>query len=243
MAYDNIIVEQDSDVAVITLNRPHVLNTLSLELWRELDAAVTQAEHDSGVSVIIFAGKGNRAFSAGADVDEVSNAGDESSPSADEEEHNYGWHIATCAKPTIGAIEGLAYGSGAALASSFDMRVGCQHTVFRFLAASYGRVNSTWSLPLQVGWPIAKELLLTARLVEAREAHRIGFLNHLVACDHLMSKAMELARDISANDPKMVRRIKELVIRGIGAEWRQMYENAVAGDAGTVPKKRARKRC
>ena len=80
------------------------------------------------------------------------------------------YDIGTCAKPTIGMMNGLAFGGAAVLASSLDMRVGCEDTRFRFLAAAYGRINSTWTLPNQVGWPIAKELLFTARIVEAEEA-------------------------------------------------------------------------
>ena len=71
------------------------------------------------------------------------------------------WHIANFAKPLIGAINGLAYGGAALLSSTLDLRVGCERTAFRFLAASYGRVNSSWSLPLLVGLPKAKELLYT----------------------------------------------------------------------------------
>ena len=80
-------------------------------------------------------------------------------------------------------MNGLAFGGAAVLASSLDMRIGCEHTKFRFLAAAYGRINSTWTLPNQVGWPIAKELLFSARVVEAEEAYRIGLLNHLVPRD------------------------------------------------------------
>ena len=82
-------------------------------------------------------------------------------------------------------MNGLAYGGAGVLASSLDMRVGCEHASFRFLAAAYGRINSTWTLPNQVGWPIAKELLFSGRVVEAEEAHRIGLLNHLVPCAQL----------------------------------------------------------
>ena len=69
------------------------------------------------------------------------------------------FEISASKKPTIGMMNGLAYGGGAVLASSPDMRIGCEATKFRFLAAAYGRINSTWTLPVQVGWPMAKELL------------------------------------------------------------------------------------
>ena len=91
-------------------------------------------------------------------------------------------------------INGLAYGGAAVLASSLDMRIGCEGTRFRFLAAAYGRINSTWSLGCQIGWPMAKELLFSARIVEAEEAYRIGLLNHLVPRAQLRAKTMELAK-------------------------------------------------
>ncbi|MGH7028930.1 MAG: enoyl-CoA hydratase/isomerase family protein, partial [Stellaceae bacterium] len=105
-----------------------------------------------------------------------------------------------------------AYGGAAVLASSLDMRVGCEDTRFRFLAAAYGRINSTWTLPNQVGWPIAKELLFTARVVEADEAWRIGLLNHLVPRDQLRAKTMELARLIAGNNRAAVIGVKALLL-------------------------------
>ena len=117
------------------------------------------------------------------------------------------------------------------LASSFDIRVGCERTRFRFLAVQYGRVNSTWSLPQQVGWPIAKELLFTARVVEAEEAYRIGLLNHLVPADQLMDKAMELAGLIADNDPRMVQGVKELLIDDVGEGWRRHYDMEIEAQA------------
>ena len=235
MDYVNIIVERDEGVGIITLNRPNVLNALSRELYRELDAAVTDLEDDSDIAAIIITGAGDRAFSAGADIHEMAresegpDAPDQASARAE-----YVWHIARCAKPTIGAINGLAYGGGAMMAASFDIRVGCEETSFRFLGATYGRVNSTWNLPMQVGWPVAKELLFTGRVVQAREAHRMGLLNHLVARDQLMLKAVELAKQIAANDPRMVQGIKRLMIEDIGADWEAMYRNELEAQAGAL---------
>jgi Enoyl-CoA hydratase/isomerase/Aminotransferase class-V len=89
----------------------------------------------------------------------------------------------------------------------------CEDARFRFLAAAYGRINSTWTLPNQVGWPIAKELLFTARIVEAEEAYRIGLLNHLVPRDQLRAKTMELARMIAGNNRAAVMGIKTLLLK------------------------------
>src|ERR1700684_3864834 len=118
------------------------------------------------------------------------------------------YDISACRKPTIGMMNGLAYGGAAVLSSSLDMRVGCEGTRFRFLAAAYGRINSTWTLPNQVGWPIAKELLFTARIVEVEEAFRIGLLNHMVPRAELRAKTMELARAIAGNNRAAIVGIK-----------------------------------
>ena len=233
--YENIVVERDEGVGIITLNRPNVLNALSRELYRELDAAVTDLEDDSDIAAIIITGAGDRAFSAGADIHEMAresegpDAPDQSSTRAE-----YMWHIARCSKPTIGAINGLAYGGGAMMAASFDIRVGCEETSFRFLGATYGRVNSTWNLPMQVGWPVAKELLFTGRVVQAREAHRMGLLNHLVACDQLMLQAVALAKQIATNDSRMVQGIKRLMIEDVGTDWEAMYRKELEAQAGDL---------
>ena len=121
-------------------------------------------------------------------------------------------------------MNGLAYGGAAVLASSLDMRIGCENTRFRFLAAAYGRINSTWTLPNQVGWPMAKELLFSARIVEAEEAYRIGLLNHLVPRAELRAKTMELASTIAANNRAAVVGIKTLMLQQMRQDLEEQYE-------------------
>ena len=239
MTYQTILYDTFEGVATITLNRPEVMNALSIALYRELDHAITEVESDDEVKAVIITGAGDRAFTAGADIHEMTrNAESDTPPPADPKRPSYGWHIGSCTKPTIGAINGLAYGGGALLASSLDIRVGCEKTKFRFLAAAYGRVNSTWSLPMQVGWPKAKELLLTARPVEAEESLQIGLLNHLVDSSELLNKANELARLIVENDARMVQGIKKLLIADIGESWESTYKkemNAQKNELEPIP--------
>ena len=159
MAYEFILTERFDGAAVITLNRPDKLNALSYPLVRELDEALSQYEADDEIKAVILTGAGDRAFSAGADIHEMAGLSAEELAKRQEVRGHAIWHIATFGKPLIGAINGLAYGGAALLSSTLDLRIGCEQTAFRFLAASYGRVNSTWSLPLLVGLPKAKELL------------------------------------------------------------------------------------
>ena len=182
MAYEHILVDVEDGVATITLNRPAQLNAMNRTLGRELHDAVKQAEADDAIGCIVITGAGERAFTAGGDIKEqLSNDAQYSDAELDAmRDRRSSYDISACAKPTIGMMNGLAYGGAAVLSSSLDMRIGCEGTRFRFLAAAYGRINSTWTLPNQVGWPIAKELLFSARIVEAEEAYRIGLLNDLV---------------------------------------------------------------
>lgn len=215
MAYEHILVDMEDGVATLTLNRPEKLNAMNRKLGEELHHAVKQADADDAIGCIVITGAGDRAFSAGGDIHEqLSNDAKYSDEELDAMRDNRRrYEISASAKPTIGMMNGLAYGGAAVLASSLDMRVGCEATRFRFLAAAYGRINSTWTLPNQVGWPIAKELLFTARFVEAEEAYRIGLLNHLVPRAQLRAKTMELAKQIAANHRGAVIGVKALMLQ------------------------------
>jgi enoyl-CoA hydratase len=197
---------------------PHAQSTREAERDEPQAAAGTASRGetdgtDDAVGCIVITGAGERAFSAGGDIHEqLSNDAQYSDEQLDAmRDRKASYEISACAKPTIGMMNGLAYGGAAVLASSFDMRVGCEGC--KFLAAAYGRINSTWTLPNQVGWPIAKELLFTARIVEAEEAHRIGLLNHLVPRAQLRTKTMELAKMIAANHRGAVMGVKALMLK------------------------------
>jgi enoyl-CoA hydratase/carnithine racemase len=225
MGYEHILTEHLDGVVVITLNRPDKLNALSFPLVRELDDALTECEADDAIKAVILTGAGDRAFSAGADIHEMAGLSGEELKARQELRNRANWHIATFAKPLIGAINGLAYGGAALLSSTLDLRIGCERSAFRFLAASYGRVNSTWSLPLLVGLPKAKELLYTGRVVTADEAERIGLLNQVVPSAKLREAAVEMAQTIAKNDARMVQGIKRLLHEDVGMGLRERYDN------------------
>jgi enoyl-CoA hydratase/carnithine racemase len=223
MNYEHILVEAEDGVGIITLNRPDSLNAMNRLLSRELHEAVKQLDGDDAIGCIVITGAG-RAFSAGGDIHEQRE--DDRRHSQEELEARRGrgsLDLAVSAKPTIGMINGLAYGGAAVLASSLDMRIGCEDSRFRFLAAAYDRINSTWTLPNQVGWPIAKELLFSARVVEAEEAHRIGLLNHLVPRDQLRAKTMELGRQIAGNNRAAVIGIKQLLLKQMTQDLEEQW--------------------
>ena len=222
MPYEHVLVEHVDGVAILTMNRPAQLNAMNDRLSTELHDAVMRACADDSVGCIVITGAGRRAFSAGGDIHEQREHDrrytQEERDATNTVRSRGSYEISACPKPTIGMINGLAYGGAGVLASSLDLRVGCEHASFRFLAVSYGRINSTWTLPNQVGWPIAKELLFTGRVVEAEEAQRIGLLNHLVPCDRLREKTMELATMIARNRRQSVMGIKALLLKHMGQD-------------------------
>jgi 2-(1,2-epoxy-1,2-dihydrophenyl)acetyl-CoA isomerase len=226
--FKNILLDTggtpDSGVAVITLNRPEVLNAMSRELVSELSNALVSLESDPKVRAVVITGSGTRAFSAGGDIHEMAASTAEELAAGRELVTKFGWYLANYRLPTIGAMNGLAYGGGAFLAAALDMRIGCERTRFRFLGAQYGRLNSTWSLPLIVGWARAKELLYSARVVEADEAAQMGLLNHRVSAAQVMDKSMELARQIARNPADQVQGAKQLLHQYVGDAWQAMFD-------------------
>ncbi len=224
---DELLTEVKDGVGIITFNRPEKLNAMSSAMVVKLDETWREWENDDRVRVVIVTGAGEKAFSAGGDIfAEVK----EEDPSMKPEEKVFGGNRlrvfqAAYPKPTIGAINGLAYGGGAVMAAMFDMRVGCENTSFCFVGAKRGRIMCTGTLPLIVGWPKAKEILLSAKVVKADEAYHCGLLNHLVRPSEVMNTAMEIAVEIAANDPRLVRGIKEVINQNVGMSVREMSEN------------------
>jgi enoyl-CoA hydratase len=230
--------EKVGHVAFLTMNRPEVLNAMSRELTEELHVAVREANEDPEIGCIVITGADTHprvpAFTAGGDIHEqredqaALNAGtltreDMDLRSAQRQRGSY--EVSASDKPVIGMINGLAYGGGAVLSSSLDIRIGSDAARFRFLAAAYGRINSTWTLVNQVGWPQAKELLFTARIIEAEEAYRIGLLNHLVPSYKLRQKTMEVATEIATNDIPSVIGIKQLLLQHMGGSLEEQWAN------------------
>jgi enoyl-CoA hydratase/carnithine racemase len=224
MSYQNILSTRVDKVAVITLNRPEKLNAMSYELAADLDEELGNIEGDDEVRCVVLTGAGPRAFSSGGDIHQMVKSTPEEMAARTDKRREMNWHLATFTKPIVGAINGIAYGAGAQLTTMLDIRIGCENTEIQFLAAKYGRANSTWSLPLVVGMAKAKELLFTGRPIGADEAERIGLLNQVVASSQLIDSAIAMAKQIGENDPRMVQGIKKLLDDGVGTLWRERFD-------------------
>lgn len=214
VADDPLLNELRGGVAVLTLNRPQVLNALSGALRRALIGALRAAEHDPAIRAVVLTGTG-RAFCVGLDLKELS----QSSKSIDAQirAENVVDALISFTKPVIGAINGLAITGGLEIALACDMLIASNHASF---ADTHVKVGLTpgWGLSQRlsraIGLARAKEMSLTGKRVPAAQAHAWCLVNHLVDADELMPAAMALAAEIAGNDPGEVAAMKALIERG-----------------------------
>ncbi len=218
MAYVNLYLEKRSPLAVVTLNRPQVLNAVDMETLDELDRAFGELAMDAAVRVILLRGTGERAFAAGADIKELA-----ALKSGDGQAFALRGQavlrcIETLGKPVIACIRGYALGGGCELAMACTLRLAAedaqlgQPEVKLGLMAGYG---GTQRLPRLVGRGAGLKMLLTGATVGAAEALRLGLVDEVVPPERLMERAEALAREIAANAPLAIKETLLAVNEGI----------------------------
>lgn len=219
MPDENLTIERDGAVAVLTVTRPAVLNALNNETITELESAVRALTADDEVRVAILTGAGDKAFIAGADIGELAVLNPVTAEALAARGHALCHAIERMGKPVIAAINGYALGGGCELAMACTLRVAAetarlgQPEIALGLLPGYG---GTQRLPRLVGSGRALELMLTGAPIDAQEAWRIGLVNRVVPRDELMPQAVELARKIAAQAPIAVRYILAAVREGLG---------------------------
>jgi enoyl-CoA hydratase/carnithine racemase len=218
-----VLYEKRDHIAYVTLNRPEALNALNTEVRRGLSEAFQNVREDDDVWVAIVTGAGGRAFSAGADLKEMS-AGRESEAREGRTgapvSGGVGGEIVPTWKPVIAAIRGYCLAGGLELALRCDLRVASVDARFGLTEVARGIIpggGGTQRLPRAIPLAIAMEMIFTARHITAEEAYRIGLVNRVVPAEEVMAAAEELARQVMANAPLAVRAAKESVLRGLDA--------------------------
>lgn len=215
---DHLLVERDGSVATITINRPKVLNALSLQTLDELRRAILALKYDAGVRVVILTGSGEKSFVAGADINELA----EQTPITGREHALRGQHvfdlIEHMGKPVIAAINGYALGGGCELALACTIRIAAdtaklgQPEINLGIIPGYG---GTQRLSRLIGRGRALELLLTGEQVTAADAYRLGLVNRVVTGANLIGEARKLAQVLAAKAPVAVHYIMDAVDRGL----------------------------
>jgi enoyl-CoA hydratase len=216
--FANLIYEKRAGLAFITVNRPAVRNALNAETIRELGAAFAQAKADDDIRVVILTGAGDKAFVAGADINELATQ----TPIAGKDFSRAGQavfdSIEQLGKPVIAAVNGYALGGGCELAMACTFRIASEGASLGQPEVKLGIIpgyGGSQRLPRLVGKGRALQILLTGDMVSAAEALRIGLVNQVVPAAELISTAEAIARKIIANAPLAVRFCIEAVNRGM----------------------------
>lgn len=234
MRYETILVDEKDGIATITLNATEKLNSLSLEMIREITLACDEIEQGGKARVILLTGAG-RAFCAGADIGDLGKTvalkPAELEPTL-KSWFRFLWRVRSIELPTIAAVNGAALGGGLALAVACDIRIAAENAkvgaVFVKRGASSADMGMSWLLPRIVGAGWAAELMFTGDVIDARKGERIGLFNHVVPGEGLMQAAMELAGKLAAGPPLGLKFTKRALNRSIweGLQGQLEYESA-----------------
>jgi enoyl-CoA hydratase/carnithine racemase len=209
MADDVLFATSPEGIAIITINRPEVRNALGKGVRGGLFAAWERFENDPNLRVAILTGTGDKAFCAGGDLKEMSETKLAVPP---RDMFPAPGHNIELTKPTIAAVNGVAFAGGWLLAQCCDLCVASDQARFAITEVKVGR-SSPWAVPLinMIPERIMMELLLTGRPIDARRAYEIGFVNRVVEPHELLETALGLAREIIEGAPLSVAAAKETV--------------------------------
>ena len=241
---DPIRYTRDDDVGIITLDRPDQRNSMTPELLDAFAAVSARARADAGARCVVVTGSGP-AFSTGGDLrSSLQREGDARAPN----ERSFAMYepflsLLDLPVPLIGALNGHAVGGGFGLALVCDLRIGALEGKY---GANFVRLGIapgmaiSYLLPRLIGAARASELLLTGRLVDGREAERLGILNRAVPAAEVMPEAMALAREIAAAAPLAVRATKRAIRRGLELAVREAAGYEAYAQAETLATEDAR---
>lgn len=199
MAEPSVVTTVSGGIGRLRLNRPDKRNAITTELGAAIAEAMVAFDADDSVVVIVIEGT-DGSFCAGADMAEA-NAANMKGDRRFDPAARAAQRVAATMKPLIAAVDGPAYGAGALIACSCDIRIASDRARFRFPGSEYGLVVGAAALPKIVGGPVAKELIFTGRAVGAEEAARIGLVNRAVPLSEFPSAVDEVARAIAAASP------------------------------------------
>jgi enoyl-CoA hydratase len=238
MTFQHLLVDRDGAVAIVTINRPDKRNALNSETMDELRRAILALKHDDGVRAVVLTGAGDKAFIAGADINELA----VQTPVGGREHAHRGQHVLdlleTMGKPVVAAINGIALGGGCELAMACTIRVAADTARLGQPEINLGLMPGyagSQRLPRLVGKGRALELLLTGDAITAAEAHRIGLVNRVVPAAELMTAAKTLAASLAEKAPIAARYIIDAVNRGLEMPLAEaeLYEATLFGLVST----------
>jgi enoyl-CoA hydratase len=218
MDLSNVKLEKKNQIAYVTIDRPKVLNALNmatmLELWQVFD----ELKDDKQIRVVILTGGGEKAFVAGADINELAKNNAVEAKAYTHKGQATLDLIENLGKPVIGCINGFALGGGCEIAMACTMRLASENAKMGQPEVKLGIIpgyGGTQRLPRLVGTGLAMQMLLTGEMITAQEAHRIGLVNEVVAQDRLIPRAEEIAQKIIGMASLAIQYCMEAVNQGM----------------------------
>src|SRR5256886_1082024 len=215
---ENVLYEKKGAIAYVTLNRPKVLNALNRRTWEDLRTACEDARDDTAVRGVILTGAGDKAFIAGADINELAGV----TAIEGEEASSFGQAvlnlIENLGKPVIAAVNGFALGGGCETAMACTIRIAAETAKFGQPEVKLGVIpggGGTQRLPRLVGKGRALQLILSGEIITAQEAYRIGLVNEVVPATELITRAEAILKQIFFNAPIAVKYSLEAVNKGL----------------------------
>lgn len=218
MDHENIVVEVEEGIATLTFNRPKVLNALNVQMIQEMEIAISSIDNDEGIRVLILTGAGDRAFVAGADINELQNMNVISAKQFAVDGQKVLFALENLAIPVIAAVNGFALGGGCEIAMACDFIYAAETAKFGQPEINLGIIpgfGGTQRLLRLVGRARAKELCLTGGMISAREALEIGLVTRVFPGETLMEETRKVASLIASKGKVTVRAIKHVIDQGM----------------------------
>ncbi|MGD7009552.1 enoyl-CoA hydratase-related protein [Metabacillus sp. 84] len=235
---ENVLVKKKEGLAYVTLNRPESLNCFNFDMLMELGELTEKLRHDKETRVVIFTGAGEKAFSSGADLKERKTLSEEDVRRNVHKIRTVFHEISKLPQVTIAAVNGYAFGGGFELMLACDFRLAADHARMGLTETSWAIIpgaGGTQRLPRLIGEAKAKELILTARKLDAASAFNFGILTGITSSDRLMQECEDLAREILSNGPVAVEQAKYAISCGMETDLATGLEIEAKAYELTIP--------
>lgn len=217
----NILKHINDKTATLTINRPEALNAFNEDVIEELEFVIEETIQDDKVGVIIITGAGEKSFIAGADIKAMQKMDQASALDFGEKGQLLTKMIENSPKPVIAAVNGFALGGGCEISLACHIRIASENAVFSQPEVSLGILpgwGGTQRLPRIIGYGLANEMIVSGKMVDAKEALRIGLVNHVVALTDLLDKCDEVASQILKNGPNAIAQSLKCINGSIGLD-------------------------
>jgi enoyl-CoA hydratase len=221
MEYKILNIKIEDSIALVTISRPEAMNALNTLFFKEMDDAIANISANKDVKVMVLTGEG-KAFVAGADIAEMVNMNSEEGSNFSRLGQNTFSSLEKMDIPVIAAINGYALGGGLELAMGCDFRIANTKAKFGQPEVNLGMIPgyaATQRLPRLVGMADALYMLLTAEMIDAQNALRIGLVQKVVEPEELMNEVLKLAKTIASKGPKAVQKVKRVARAGINMDF------------------------